>query len=246
MQGRSLQFCATVQNGMGFLTRNTVPISEHALATSPLAVNQLLLHKQLAHIGSALSEKLLVNDMAKGIHISSNEKIPQICEPCIAAKQHCDLFPKVSDSWTSKPLDLIVSDIHGPLPVRTPSGHRYWMTFTDDCMRYRSVYLWKTKDEAFKAYWSYKALAENQIGLRIQRFRDDKGGEYIGKKWDEHFKHWGIIHECTTKGTPQHNGISEQTNCTLIEGTTALLHQACCQDMLSLTVASWLCNKRRT
>ncbi|KAI0038363.1 hypothetical protein FA95DRAFT_1505764, partial [Auriscalpium vulgare] len=23
-------------------------------------------------------------------------------------------------------------DVHGPLPVRTPSGYRYWVTFIDD------------------------------------------------------------------------------------------------------------------
>ena len=99
-------------------------------------------------------------------------------------------------------------------------------------MRYRCIYLLRTKDEAFDAYLSYEAFAQNQIGSRVRRFRDNKGGEYIGWKWDEHFKHWGIIHEHTTKATPQQNGISEHTNHTLIEGMVVLLQQACLPVMM--------------
>jgi transposase InsO family protein len=225
-QDGKLRFCATVQNGIGFLTGDTVPNPEHALATPSPVVDRPLLHKRLAHIGHARLERLITDDMANGIHVNKNTEIPLVCEPCIAAKQHRRPFPKKSENRAIKPLDLVVSDVHGPLPVRTPSGHRYWITFTDDCTRYRCVYLLRTKDEAFDAYKSYEAFAENQTNSRVRRFRDDKGGEYIGQKWTQHFQHRGIIHEHTTRGTPQQNGISERTNRTLTEGIIALLQQA--------------------
>ena len=83
IQDGNLHFCATVQNEMGFLTGDMIPVPEFALTTSLPAVNQLLLHKWLAHIGSECLERLLANGMAKGMSVSSNEKIPQICEPYI-------------------------------------------------------------------------------------------------------------------------------------------------------------------
>ena len=222
-----LCFCATIRNGTSFLNGSTIQNPEYAL-TSSLSCHRSItfIHKWLAHIEQARLKRLLENAMANGLHINSNTAIPPICEPCIAAKQHRTPFPKGVSSWASKPLDLIVSDIHGPLPVWTPSGHWYWITFTDDCTRYWCVDLLKTKDEAFEAYWSYKAFVENQANSKVRWFRDDKGGEYVGHKWNQHFQHQGIIHEHTTRGTSQQNRISEQTNRTLIEGTIALLQQA--------------------
>ncbi|KAI0038011.1 hypothetical protein FA95DRAFT_1474291, partial [Auriscalpium vulgare] len=56
-----------------------------------------------------------------------------ICEPCLAGKMHANPFPS-STHRARAPLHLIHSDVHGPLPVRTPSasGYRYWVTFIDD------------------------------------------------------------------------------------------------------------------
>jgi hypothetical protein len=82
------------------------------------------------------------------------------------------------------------------------------------------------KDEVFDAFVAYKNAAENQTNTKLKRFRDDKGGEYIGQKWDTFFALHGITHEHTTKGTPQQNGIAEQTNHTITECITAMLQQA--------------------
>ena len=79
------------------------------------------------------------------ICITSYMIIPTICEPCIAVKQHCSPFSKKSVSCSLNPLDLVVSDVHGPLPVCTLSGYWYWITFTDDCTRYRCVHLLKNE-----------------------------------------------------------------------------------------------------
>ena len=167
-QDGQLCFCATVQNGIGFLTGDTMLNSACALTASPPTIDHPLLHKQLAHISQTCLERLLTEDMASGIYINANTEIPQICEPCIAAKQHRHPFPKKSNNCAPKPLDLIVSDVHGPLPVHTPSGYQYWITFTDDCTRYRCAYLLKMKDEAFDTYKLYEAMVENQTNSQVR------------------------------------------------------------------------------
>ncbi len=45
-------------------------------------------------------------------------------------------FPS-SSSRSTKPLELIHSDLHGPLPVPTWEGYCYWITFIDDATSYR-------------------------------------------------------------------------------------------------------------
>ena len=224
-RNNKIVFTATVQNGVGYLNGKTVQSGEAVFATvSEIGLN--LLHRRLAHIGEDRLKQLLSQNMTQGLKSDGLAKLSTTCEHCISAKQHRAPFPKRSMHRAKAPLELIVSDIHGPLPVRTRSGYRYWITFTDDHTRYRHVFLLKAKSEAFNAYLAFEALVENQLGTKIRRFRDDKGGEYIGHKWNEHFTKRGIIHEHTTTATPQQNGISERTNRTLLEGITAMLQDA--------------------
>lgn len=126
-----------------------------------------------------------------------HEDIPYVCEPCIAGKQTRHPFPDSIPS-TTQPLDVVVSDLHGPLEP-TDQGYKYWCLFIDVHTRMSFAYLLKKKSETFESFKHFKALVEKQTGFKIKRFRDDKGGECIGKKWDNFFDEEGIIHERTTK-----------------------------------------------
>jgi hypothetical protein len=86
-----------------------------------------------------------------------------------------------SASHNRSPLELVHTDLHGPLPVTTHSGYKYWITFIDDTTRFRAVYLLKAKSEAFEAFKVYKSWAENQLGVKMRALQDDKGGEYMSK-----------------------------------------------------------------
>ena len=75
-QHGQLCFCATVQNGIGFLTRDTMLNSACALTASLPTIDCPLLHKRLVHIGQTHLERLLTEDMASGIHVNTNTEIP--------------------------------------------------------------------------------------------------------------------------------------------------------------------------
>lgn len=64
----------------------------------------------------------------------------------------------------------------------TDEGNKYWCTFINVHTRYSVVYTIHHKSEAFACFLDFKALAEKQIGLKIKRLCDDKGGEFIGHK----------------------------------------------------------------
>ncbi|RXW13922.1 hypothetical protein EST38_g11929 [Candolleomyces aberdarensis] len=74
---------------------------------------------------------------------------------------HSSLFPSTGHR-AAAPLDLIHSDLCGPLSVSTPEGYRYWCVFIDDHTRYRVVVLLKKKSDTFNVFKQFKALAENQ------------------------------------------------------------------------------------
>ena len=109
---------------------------------------------------------------------------------------HADPFPS-SQSRTLAPLELVHSDVHGPLPVRTHSGFRYWVSFIDDYTRFRAVFPLKAKSDTFEAFKAFKSYAENHHGTRIKALRDDKGGEYMSNAFLQFTTDAGILRQHT-------------------------------------------------
>src|SRR5271169_3517065 len=209
---------------VALLSGSTVVQSEVA---SPAQVSDYeLWHRRFCHLShgrlKSLVEHKSVSDL-KLPSVPSQSKIP-ICPSCLDGKQTRDAFPQ-STSRRLHPLELIHSDLHGPLPP-TAGAYKYWISFTDDASRYRRCWLLKAKSEAFDAFKQYKAWAEKQTGKSIKALRDDKGGEYMSNQWEKFMQDHGIERQHTTRATPQQNGVAERTNRILDEGITSLLSHA--------------------
>jgi hypothetical protein len=69
-------------------------------------------------------------------------------------------------------------------------------------------------------------MVEKQFDKSILCLHDDKGGEFIGIKWDAFFAQHGIWREHTVKASPQQNGVAECLNRTLEELLVAMLNRA--------------------
>nr|GEW40461.1 ankyrin repeat-containing protein ITN1-like [Tanacetum cinerariifolium] len=59
--------------------------------------------------------------------------------------------------------------------------------------------------------------AKNQLGKTIKALRSDRGGEYISHEFKDYLKACGIVQQLTPLYTPQHNGVSERINRTLLD-----------------------------
>ena len=70
------------------------------------------------------------------------------------------------------------------------------------------------------------AHVELETGSCVKILRSDGGGEYIGDALTEYLKGKGIRQELTTPDTPQHNGVAERMNCTLLDKVRAMLLDA--------------------
>ena len=87
-------------------------------------------------------------------------------------------FPKQSVKKTSQPLELLHSDLCGPMNVDTIGGSKYVLTFTDDYSRYVTVYFIKSKSEVLSKFKEYVNMVENATGLRVRTLRSDNGGDW--------------------------------------------------------------------
>jgi len=103
------------------------------------------------------------------------------------------------------------------------SGYRYFIEFHDDPSSYHAAYPLRKKSEAFDAFLTFKAYAENQTGRKIKVFQDDKGGEFMSNEFTDFIAKAGIAPRHTTRNCLQQNGVAECANCTIVEAITAAL-----------------------
>ncbi|GJX91407.1 retrotransposon protein, putative, ty1-copia subclass [Tanacetum coccineum] len=66
---------------------------------------------------------------------------------------------------------------------------------------------------------------ENQLRKTIKSLRSDRGGEYMSQEFLDHLKEHGIIAHRTPPYTPQHNGVLERRNRTLLDMVRSIMSQ---------------------
>ena len=59
-------------------------------------------------------------------------------------------------------LDLVHSDVCGPMSVHSFSGYSYCVTFIDDYSRKTWIYFLKAKSKVFERFQEFNILVENQ------------------------------------------------------------------------------------
>lgn len=97
----------------------------------------------------------------------------------------------------TQPLQLVHSDICGPINPTSNSKERYFITFTDDYSRKTWVYFWGEKSEAIAVFKKFKAQVEKETGQYIKIFRTDRGGEFTSHEFTNLCEMNGIRRQLT-------------------------------------------------
>ncbi|GKF02739.1 retrotransposon protein, putative, ty1-copia subclass, partial [Tanacetum coccineum] len=71
----------------------------------------------------------------------------------------------------------------------------------------------------------FQKEVENQLGKTIKSLRSDREGEYMSQEFLDHLKEHRIIAYQTPPYTPQHNGVSERRNRTLLDMVRSMMSQ---------------------
>ena len=120
-------------------------------------------------------------------------------------------------------LELVHTDICGPISTQAKGGYEYFVTFTNDYLKYGYVYLMRWKFEAFEKFKEFRAEVENQLGKQIKAIRSDCGGEYLLGDFKDYLTQNGIVSQLTARGTPQQNGVVKRRNRTLLEMVKSIM-----------------------
>ena len=86
---------------------------------------------------------------------------------------------KTKEHYTSKPLELIHTDLCGPMRTQSINGDKYFMLFIDEYSQMTWVYFLKHKYEAFDMFRAFTKMIDTKMGKRIKILISDRGGEFI-------------------------------------------------------------------
>lgn len=178
-------------------------------------------HRKLGHISGNNLHKII--NLVDGINLTEKEaKEDLFCKVCQKAKQARLKFDN-SRKRAERPLEIVHTDVCGPIDPMTWDGKRYALTFLDDYTHYTMVYLLRNKSEVGEKIKEYVKLVEAKWNLKVSTVRCDNGGEYLSNIIRSWTKEVGIQLDTTVPYTPQLNGRAERLNRSLLDKVRALL-----------------------
>jgi transposase InsO family protein len=204
----------TRRGGLHVVTGQSVQALAHDATSS-----SELWHRRLGHLHYKALPYL--QNMVCGmlsIAFSKNE----ICKGCMLGKNIKKAFPS-SDSRAQGILDLVHSDVCGPMSSPSLSGCLYYVIFIDDLYRKCWIYFLKAKSDTFDKFKEYKAFIERQTRKHIRTLRTENGGEFESLQFEDFCKEAGIKRQLTVPYKPQQNGIAKRKNRTICEAAKAMM-----------------------
>ena len=156
-----------------------------------------LWHLCLGHINSNRIQRLIKDGLLEPLDFN---EFP-VCESCLESKMTKRPF-NAKGRKAQELLELVHTDVCGPMSTQAKGGYEYFITFTDDYSRYGYVYLMRQKSEAFEKFKEFRAEVENQLGKRIKAIWSDRGGECLLGDFKDYLTQNGIVSQLTAPGTP--------------------------------------------
>ena len=168
--------------------------------SEPLTMQEV--HKRLGHIAPDSIRQMIQDGTVTGITLDEAHKSMGTCDLCEYAK------------LTHKP----IGKLHDPL-CQSNLGDKVhtdlWGT---------QLYLQKAKSDMFDSYQAFKAWLSTQFNTKVKLLCSDHGGEYLSAKFTKYLKLKGTEHWVTMHNTPEHNGVAERLNWTLVKRVRAMMH----------------------
>ncbi|KAE8669333.1 hypothetical protein F3Y22_tig00112249pilonHSYRG00290 [Hibiscus syriacus] len=181
-----------------------------------------LWHMRLGHISYSKLSVMVKKSMLKGLP-QLDVRTDTVCAGCQYGKVH--QLPYDESKFKAKePLELVHSDVFGPVKQQSISGMRYMVTFIDDFSRYVWIFFMKEKSDTFSKFKEFRDSAEGEVGKKICCLRTDNRGEYRSNEFSQYLRECRIRHQYTCANTPQHNGVAERKNRHLVEICRSMLH----------------------
>ena len=99
--------------------------------------------------------------------------------------------------------------------------------------RHAHIYLISISLKHLKSFKEFQTKVEIHRNKKLKFLRSDRGGEYLSYEFGLHLKQCGIVSQLMPLRTPQHNGVSECCNRTLLNMVWSMM------SLTNLSLSFW-------
>ena len=152
-------------------------------------------HRILGHCNFSDIKKL--ESVVDGMKITSHEE--KECKTCTAGKMS-QTRNRNPDTRAKAPLELVHTDLAGPITPVGKDGFIYAMSFVDDYSEVIMIYFLKNKTDAIGTTQQF--LADIAPIGKVKCIRSDNGGEFISSKFKSILRENQIKHQTCAPYSP--------------------------------------------
>jgi hypothetical protein len=120
---------------------------------------------------------------------------------------------------------MLHMDLFGPIAYISIGGNKYDLVVIDDYSCFTWVFFLQDKSETQEVLKKFLKRAQNEFDAKVKRIRSSNGTEFKNTQVEDYLDKEGIKHEFSAPYTPQHNGVAERKNRTLIEMVRTMLDE---------------------
>jgi hypothetical protein len=126
-------------------------------------------HRRLGHLASD-SMRTLFGRLSTGGRVARSSDKSGPCEGCVMGKIVRPPFPP-SESRAEALLDIVHTNLCGPMGVRSEGGAQYLMVLVDDRSRYTWAYFLKNKSDALGVFKDWMVKVERFTERKVKAVR---------------------------------------------------------------------------
>nr|GEU65157.1 hypothetical protein [Tanacetum cinerariifolium] len=131
----------------------------------------MLWHKRLGHLNFKTMNKLVRNNIVKGLPSKSFGN-DHTCVACLKGKQHKASCKTKLVNSVFKPLHTLHMDLFGPTSISSLNYKWYCLVVTDDFSRFTWTFFLRTKDETSSILRNFITEIENLKDLKVKIIRN--------------------------------------------------------------------------
>ncbi|CAM9398855.1 unnamed protein product, partial [Ascophyllum nodosum] len=168
-----------------------------------------LWHRRLGHPNETVLRK--IRDLVdSGVKFSGSLMSCSACKTWKSTQR--PHIKNTSHDWVTEPLQVVTTDLMGPISPAALGNSSYLAKFTDVYSRFSVVYFLKNKSSSsvLDSFITFERDLTIPFGRRVQYLRSDQGTEYANRNSKGYCKITGVIQQFTASYAPQQNVISER------------------------------------
>ena len=187
-----------VQRNGFYVTKSSSVCSSNFSSTCKVDLD--LWHCSLGHNNKRDVQKL--SKLVQRMNSQNSSFSESFCDICAANKLNRKPPSSTMALQKSSKLELVSSDVRGPIKTTSLGGHRYVVSFIDSYSRFACASLIKHKSEVLEKFRQFCTDEGILKTFSSSTLRSDGGGEYDNKLFDEFCFAQGIKREMTASYSP--------------------------------------------